>query len=56
MPLWLWLWREKRIWIQVRHIDNGNWFKCWVTEQDYSDPEEAIEKAIEYLVENDLIK
>lgn len=57
MEAWLWLWREKRLWLQVRHIGSCNWFKCWVTDaQDYDDPEEAIEQAIKYLVENDLIK
>ena len=56
MEVWLWLWREKKIWLQVRHMGNGNWFKCWATEQDSSDPEEAIEKSIGYLVSNDLIK
>lgn len=57
LDVWLWLWREKRIWLQVRHMGNGNWFKCWaVTGQNFSDPEEAVVSAIEYLVDRNLIK
>ena len=55
IDVWLWLWREKKIWIQVRHMGNGNWFRCYVTEQDFSDPEEAIIATIEHLVEHNLI-
>lgn len=56
MEAWLWLWREKKIWIQVRHMGNGNWFRCYATDQDFSDPEEAIIATIDYLVEHNLIQ
>lgn len=55
LDVWLWLWREKKIWIQVRHMGNGNWFRCYVTEQDFSDPEEAIIAAVKHIVEQNLI-
>lgn len=51
LEVWLWLWREKRSWLEVRHL-GGDWFKCFATE---SDPENAIIGAINYLAENNLI-
>ena len=62
MAVWLWLWREKGIQI-TRGIDfcciwipdeKGNYISKATIKKD--DPEEAIEKAIEYLVENNLIE
>lgn len=54
MEVWLWLWREKKVYIELLHdvvID------CADTGFGQGkDPEEAIIAAIEYLVENDLIK
>lgn len=61
MEVWLWLWREKKKWIDVSFsLDEGNWtFMQNPSPCDcglYNDPEEAIIAAIEYLVENNLIK
>lgn len=67
MEAWLWLWREKGIYLEIEklyatesYIQHG--CVCG-TEQcggfytpEVTDPEEAIIAAIEYLVENDLIK
>lgn len=64
MEVWLWLWREKRICINCK-LDKYNLLPMWwCTNEDdinyntpnFNDPEEAIIAAIEYLVENDLIK
>lgn len=54
---WLWLWREKDIKYEI--VKSGDKVLC--KEEPYKffymkDPEEAIEKAIEYLVTNNLIK
>ena len=64
MEVWLWLCREKKIKIsaEIWHDKPNNWGS--IIEGDtfykelhgYNDPEEAIIAAIEYLVENDLIK
>lgn len=62
LDVWLWLWREKGIQITI-----GVDFCCiWVPDKEVNymskttiknnDPEEAIIAAIEYLVNNDLIK
>lgn len=57
--VWLWLWREKNINIKDSR-DGAVWI--WIGDnpsiylQVSRDPEEAIITAIEYLVENDLIK
>ena len=55
----LWLWREKQIYYGIDYErDLKLWF-CWVkgTERfSASDTEEAIESAINYLVENNMIK
>lgn len=59
---WMWLWREKGIRIEVCELDEratwSTYIKPILIEEDsgYQDPEEAIVKAIEYLVENNLIK
>lgn len=61
LEVWLWLWREKKFEIVLDVCNDG---LVSVDEYEigmhsgylYNDPEEAIEKAIEYLVDNDLIK
>lgn len=54
LDVWLWLWREKRIYLQVRH---RVMFKRYgLPEQNFSDLEKAIESSINYLVDNNLIK
>lgn len=61
MQVWLWLWREKKIHIEiverqdnetVAYVGNGRDTKRFLKH----DPEEAIIAAIEYLITNDLIK
>lgn len=61
IEVWLWLWREKKKWIDASFsLDEDNWtFMQNPSPCDcglYPDPEEAIIKAIEYLVKNNLIK
>lgn len=58
MEVWLWLWRTKKVYFGVETEEYPHAGICLNDYEDipYSDPEEAIEKAIEYLVENDLIK
>lgn len=57
LDAWLWLWRKKKSIIQV--LFDGEWY-CQSTTANQafssSDPEEAIIAAIDYLVDNDLIK
>lgn len=60
--VWLWLWREKGISIDIEHLI-GNDFANFVlgrrilTNGQYqTDPEEAIEAAIKYIVDNGLLK
>lgn len=55
LDVWLWLWREKNIKIQ-NEFDSANIWPIGVSISYYADPEEAIEEAIEYLADNDLIK
>ena len=59
LEVWLWLFKEKNIIIEPKCIidDNGGyyWVNGWV-DCTYYDQEEAIAAAIEYLVENNLIK
>lgn len=63
LDVWLWLWREKRIDLQMLGYKNGK-AKCYIEREtihedflsNMTDPEEAIIAAIEYLVTNDLIK
>lgn len=58
--VWTWLWQEKDIHIEI--IDSKITKQCYATINDEKDTilfnsvEEAIIAAIEYLVENDLIK
>lgn len=60
--VWLWLWREKKIAIKIYLNDNtGFWVASWrigniAGALEEVAPEEAIEQAIVYLVENNLIK
>lgn len=62
MEVWLWLWKEKGIFIDVDHRRNEIVSVTIYTTDDYitelyeNTPEEAIIAAINYLVENDLIK
>ena len=61
---WLWLWREKGIMIDTLRIEDcvevsvyTDDLEClYIYDQVYPDPEEAIANAIDYLVENNLIK
>ena len=57
LDVWLWLWREKKITID---IVGGIEFRIHITDNFIGgcgdNPEEAIIKAIEYLVDNNLIK
>ena len=55
LDVWLWLWREKKIVIEVLHTYKRGWFTELMKDSN-NDPEEAIEAAIEYLVTNKLIK
>ncbi|MCQ2231352.1 MAG: hypothetical protein MJZ30_05820 [Paludibacteraceae bacterium] len=60
---WLWLWREKGIAIDTVSYSSKAEVQIWRTDDtpicdsfgQYDGPEEAIEKAIEYLVNNNLI-
>lgn len=60
IEVWLWLWREKNIRIEI--IDSKITTQCYATINDEKDttlfnsPEEAIVAAIKFLVNNDLIK
>lgn len=49
----LWLWREKDIYCEIK---DGYLYVAGDELECYNDPEEAIIEAIEYLVDNDLIK
>lgn len=60
LDTWLWLWREKNIKIDIDYCIN----KCAIFDitqeviyaRTFNDPEEAIIAAIEYLVDNKLLK
>lgn len=60
--VWLWLWRKKKIYIDIcseyGKIDVSIWYEDneYYYECDFTDPEEAIIEAIDYLVTNNLIK
>ena len=64
--VWLWLWREKKCYIQPElcfKSNNESSFVCIdkinhiaLVKSSSQDPEEAIIAAIEYLVENNLLK
>lgn len=64
LDVWLWLWREKRIEIEVYGEVNlvlKNGYELlrdvsWEYVESNPDPEEAIIEAIEYLVDNNLLK
>lgn len=59
MEVLLWLWREKKIAIELLTDYDDLWFfdiREYVETKSLHDPEEAIIAAVEYLVENDLIK
>lgn len=53
LEVWLWLWRCRHCFLECVYKE-GRFFN-YRTSYSYADPEEAIEKAIEYLVENNLI-
>lgn len=60
LEVWLWLWREKNIRIEI--INSKVTTQCYASINDEKDtilfdsPEDAIVAAINYLVDNDLIK
>lgn len=62
LEVWLWLWREKKIPIDLCSVDNERWayFEQGINiSRDgyiYCDPEEAIIAAIDYLIANKLLK
>ena len=68
LDVWLWLWREKKIYINVIlayltdfhyvvYRNDYEWIKIVEPNKNrYSTPEEAIVASVNYLVENDLIK
>lgn len=67
MEVWLWLWREKKIRIEFNDIvykiydatewvDNYGYHLIYLRNKMTTDPEESIIEAIEYLIDNDLIK
>ncbi len=60
LDVWLWLWREKGRELSLNYDrDFKNW-DSWIKGMDApsigNDPEEAIEVAIKYIVDNNLIK
>lgn len=65
LDVWLWLWREKKNAIPADYFgyENNYWSSCvplgdgrFEFFEPLHDPEEAIIKAIDYVVDNDLIK
>lgn len=64
MAVWLWLWREKKIYIDIAKyymsVEVCIYDKDYITikniEMDCVDPEEAVTTAIEHLCEENLIK
>lgn len=64
LEVWLWLWREKKISIDAEFIPigTGGWGnfvfgkRVFTNGQYQADPEEAIIEAIEYIVDNNLLK
>lgn len=64
LEVWLWLCREKKIYIRLdMATDTCLWYYAITIKYEivavgckFADPEEAIIEAIEYLVDNDLIK
>lgn len=57
---WLWLWRDKKLYIDVDLAigteETVSYLHYNLEAFESNDPEEAIKKAIEYLIDNDLIK
>lgn len=65
LDAWLWLWKDKKLYIDICSDWDATSMSIWgdggsrpllIDPIEYSDPEEAIASAIEYLVENNLIK
>lgn len=58
LEVWLWLWREKGIKIELSVLSSGNVcpLNQYIPVEEYSCPEEAIIAAIDYLVNNNLIE
>lgn len=61
LDAWLWLWREKTIAIDCGCdvIGDNHWFSFIThlkTIKSGKDPEEAIKEAVNYIIENNLIK
>lgn len=66
LEVWLWLWKEKKIYIDIAHYYNSDEITVWDTNykpidcidcfNKYTNPEDAIAEAINRLVDNDLIK
>lgn len=63
LEVWLWLWREKKIYLNTNTQRKGIVCVYWddtilheVKDMKLTDPEESIIAATEYLVNNDLIK
>lgn len=59
LDAWLWLWQHKGIWLDP--VKTGaELFTCYLSGEHiigyHSNPEEAIEAAIEYIVNNNLLK
>lgn len=55
IELWLWLWQEKKIAIEVNHSFKEGWFSSLLRDERFSTQEDAILAAIEYLVDNNLV-
>lgn len=55
IDVWLWLWREKKYPIDVDCYNATHW-STDIVSGEFTDPEEAIVEAIDYLVDNNLIK
>ena len=54
MEVWLWLWREKKIAIDINYsLMNGKYYN---EAYMYDDPEQLIIDSIDYMVDNNLIK
>lgn len=60
LDVWLWLCREKGKDSMTCYFKDRRRWSCWITGMERTisenDPEEAIIAAIDYLVDNDLIK
>lgn len=64
IDVWLWLWKKKNLYIDIVSYNSCVVVSVWGKNTEkisenieyYSDPEEAITEAIEYLVNNDSIK